>query len=55
MSTIFYRGLGLYRRFRREIVFGTIIFFTATISFGLGYLASREMNDVPIIIQKVQE
>ncbi len=39
-------------RYRREIVFIIIIFFVAALSFGLGYLANRELNHAPIVIQK---
>ncbi len=37
---------------KRELVFALIIFLVATISFGLGYLANREFNHVPIVIKK---
>ncbi|MEK7193523.1 MAG: hypothetical protein AAB652_01920 [Patescibacteria group bacterium] len=37
---------------KREIVFTLIIFLVATLSFGLGYLANREFNHAPIIIEK---
>ena len=36
---------------KKEIVFFLIIFAVATLSFGLGYLANRDFNHAPIIIQ----
>ena len=38
--------------YRKEVIFGVIIFLTASLSFGLGYLANREFNHAPIIIEK---
>lgn len=38
--------------YKKEVVFALIIFLVATISFGLGYLANRELNHAPIIIEK---
>lgn len=40
----------IYRR--REIIFAAIMFFVASISFGLGYLASQNLRRAPIIIEK---
>lgn len=37
---------------KKEIIFILIIFLVSTISFGLGYLSGRELNNTPIIIQK---
>ncbi len=37
---------------RKEIIFAMIIFFVASLSFGLGYLANRELNHAPIVIEK---
>jgi len=37
---------------KKEIFFALIIFLVATLSFGLGYLANREFNRTPIIIEK---
>jgi hypothetical protein len=37
---------------KREAAFGAIIFFAATLSFGLGYEADRRFNGTPIIIEK---
>lgn len=38
--------------YQKEVIFGVIIFLVASISFGLGYLANREFNHAPIIIEK---
>lgn len=38
--------------YQKEVIFGLIIFLTAFLSFGLGYLANREFNHSPIIIEK---
>jgi len=43
------------RGHKKEIIFALIIFFTAALSFGLGYLANREYNHSPIIIEKCSE
>ncbi len=40
------------QKHRKEIVFALIIFLVATLSFGLGYLANREFNHAPIVIEK---
>jgi hypothetical protein len=40
---------------KKEIIFALIIFFVAALSFGLGYLANREFNHAPIIIEKAGE
>ena len=37
---------------QKRLVFGIVIFLVATISFGLGYLANRELSHAPIVIQK---
>ena len=37
---------------KKEIIFFLIIFLMASLSFGLGYLANREFNRTPIIIEK---
>ncbi len=39
-------------RYRKEILFTAIIFLVAALSFGLGYLANRELSHAPIIIEK---
>ena len=38
--------------YQKEVIFGVILFLTASLSFGLGYLANREFNHAPIIIEK---
>ncbi len=38
--------------YQKEVIFGVIIFLVASLSFGLGYLANREFNHAPIIIEK---
>ena len=37
---------------KKEVIFAIIIFVVAAVSFGLGYLANREYNHAPIIIEK---
>ncbi len=37
---------------KKEIIFALIIFLVAALSFGLGYLANREYNHAPIIIEQ---
>ncbi|MBI4085917.1 MAG: hypothetical protein HY433_01585 [Candidatus Liptonbacteria bacterium] len=37
---------------KKEVIFALIIFLVASLSFGLGYLANREFNHAPIIIEK---
>jgi hypothetical protein len=39
---------------KRELAFGAIIFLVATLAFGLGYLANREWNRTPIVIEKAK-
>jgi len=41
-----------YYRYRKEIYFCLILFLVSTLSFALGYLANRELNYTPIIIEK---
>ncbi len=36
----------------REVFWFALLFLTATLAFGLGYLANRELNHAPIIIEK---
>lgn len=38
--------------YKKELIFALIIFLAASLSFGLGYLANREFNHAPIIIEK---
>ncbi len=37
---------------KKEIILGAIIFLVSALSFGLGYLANRELNHAPIIIEE---
>jgi hypothetical protein len=37
---------------KREVAFGAILFFVASLSFGLGYSASLQFDHAPIIIEK---
>ena len=37
---------------RRAALFGAIVFFTASLSFGLGYIVDGEINGRPIIIEE---
>ncbi|MFA6354339.1 MAG: hypothetical protein WCX12_01485 [Candidatus Paceibacterota bacterium] len=37
---------------KKEVIFVLILFFVAALSFGLGYLANRELNHAPIVIEK---
>jgi hypothetical protein len=39
------------QKFKKEIVFGAIIFLASSLSFALGYLANREFNHAPIVIE----
>lgn len=39
---------------KKEVVFALIIFFVAALSFGLGYLANREFNHAPIVIEQIE-
>jgi hypothetical protein len=39
-------------KFKKEALLGVIIFLVSSLSFGLGYLANREFNHAPIIIEK---
>ncbi len=44
-----------YVFYKKELVFCAIIFLTASLSFGIGYLANREFNHAPIIIEKCSQ
>ncbi len=41
-----------YLRHRQAVIFALVIFVVATLSFGLGYLANRELQRAQIIIEK---
>lgn len=38
--------------YQKEVIFVSAVFLIASLSFGLGYLANRELNRPPIIIEK---
>jgi hypothetical protein len=40
------------RWYKKEIIFGMIIFVVASLSFALGYLANRQFNHAEIVIEK---
>ncbi len=40
-----------FSHYKKELLLGAIIFLVSSLSFGLGYLANREFNHVPIIIE----
>jgi len=39
------------RSHKKEVAFGIVVFIVSSLSFGLGYLANREFNHAPIIIE----
>lgn len=41
-------------KYRKELIFGLIVFWVALLSFGLGYLVARHYERPPIIIEKQQ-
>ncbi len=43
------------RAHTRELIFAAIIFLVASLSFGLGYLANRELNHATIVIEKIAD
>lgn len=45
-----FRNWAIYRK--REIIFAAAMFFVASISFGLGYLASQNLHRAPIVIER---
>jgi len=40
---------------KREVAFGAILFFVASLAFGLGYTANRQFAHAPIIIEKCSD
>jgi len=40
---------------KRDIIIFLLIFLIGSLSFGLGYLANREFNHAPIVIEKCSE
>ncbi len=55
ISELLNKGRNWIIFYEKEVIFGTIIFFVASLSFGLGYLANREFNHAPIIIEKCSQ
>jgi hypothetical protein len=43
---------GMLKKFKKEIMFAVGVFVISSLSFGLGYLANREFNHAPIVIEK---
>lgn len=39
-------------RYKKELILGGIIFLISSLSFALGYVANREFNHVPIVIEE---
>lgn len=52
LSELLRRGQDWIIFYEKEVIFGVIVFLVASISFGLGYIANREFNHAPIIIEK---
>ena len=40
-----------FRRHKKEILLAAIIFLASSLGFALGYLANREFNHAPIVIE----
>jgi hypothetical protein len=38
--------------YKKQIIFGVIIFLTASLSFGAGYMVNRGSNHAPILIEE---
>lgn len=38
--------------YKKEFIFAAMIFLIGSFSFGLGYLASREVTHAPIVIEE---
>lgn len=41
----------LFRHHKKEFFLAAIIFLASSLSFALGYLANREFNHAPIVIE----
>jgi hypothetical protein len=41
--------------YKKQIILGAIVFLISSLSFGAGYLANREFNHAPIIIEKCSD
>ena len=44
----------LVLRYRKELIFGTVIFLVSAFSFALGYVTARDAARTPIIIEDVK-
>lgn len=42
-------------QYKKEIILGLILFLVASLSFGLGYVASGQFNRAPIVIEKCSD
>jgi hypothetical protein len=42
----------MLQKYKKELVLGAIIFLVASLSFGFGFLANRELDHAPIVIEK---
>lgn len=42
----------MQKNYKKEFILGAVIFLISSLSFGLGYLANREFNHAPIVIEK---
>jgi hypothetical protein len=38
-------------QYKKQIVWGAVLFLASSLSFSVGYLANREFNHAPIIIE----
>ena len=41
--------------YQKKLLMGFVLFLVASLSFGLGYLANREFNHSPIVIQNCNQ
>jgi hypothetical protein len=44
-----------FKTHKEKLIWGIVLFLVASLSFGLGYLANREFNHSPIIIQNCNQ
>ncbi len=49
------RVRSFFARHARQALFGAIVTLVSTLSFGAGYLANRDLNHAPIIIEQCAE
>jgi hypothetical protein len=55
MEKLLKNSIEWIRWYQKELIFGSIIFVVASLSFGFGYLAHRRLSHAPIIIEKCAE